>query len=79
MYDVRDIASLQKSQNLNQDEIDICCMIANRFTDKDLTKASFKLDAYKRKDKVFPSKKIKDFIDEICNERQITIFNQFSY
>lgn len=73
MFSVIDLYNLKRHQKLNQDEIEICSMIANRFTDGDLFKAFCKLDAYKRKDRMFPSAEVKDFIVEICHEKNITL------
>ena len=63
-YDVIDICFVKQYNNFSQDEIELCCMIANRFTGQNLVQASFKLQAYLRKDKTFPTQEIKDFVDE---------------
>ena len=73
MYHPTDLLVLQRQKGLSEFELELCCMIANRFTDEDLHKAYFKFYAYKRKDTMFPSPEIKAFIVEICNERNIKI------
>lgn len=64
MYDVVDLNYVKQTNDFTVEELELCCMVANRFTNGNIVQASFKMQAYLRKDKTFPTKEIRDFIDE---------------
>ena len=69
MIDVAEIKYVQDSNKFNQDEIELCCMIAIRFTNNDLIRAAAEFKSYMKNSKFLPSKEIKDLIDEWAHER----------
>ena len=69
MIDVAEIKYVKDSNKFNQDEIELCCMIAIRFTNNDLIRAASEFKSYMKNSKFLPRKEIKDLIDEWAHER----------
>ena len=68
MYNVINIAETKKLNRFNDHEMELCCMIANRFTDHNLQKAAFKILAYARNDRIFPREPVRGFINMWIDE-----------
>lgn len=69
MIDIAEIKYVQDSNKFNQDEIELCCMIAIRFTNNDLIRAAAEFNSFMQNRKYQQAKEIKDFISEWANDR----------